>query len=81
MRVSVLKDDPGHEAFVHMFSRGSVVVLLDGVEQQHVVTADDVEGTVCRHVLDPDGNPQVDPANQNEVWCETVAGLVSIVTR
>lgn len=81
MRISCLKDDPGHVAFLNMFARGEIVVSLDGVDQRHVVTADDEAGTVLRHVLDANGEAQLDPKNPVEVWCETANGSVEISVR
>ena len=79
MRVSIDRDDPGYEAYSNIVTRGNIIrVFLDGVEQHHVLTADEEAGSVLRHVLDASGNAQADPSNPEDVWIETVTGNVQV---
>lgn len=82
MRVSAKADDPGNMAFVDALCAGKTVhIFLDEIEQRSVITADEAQGFVERHVLDADGNSQVNPFKTDEVWVETVTGKVRIETR
>lgn len=81
MRVSCSYDDPGYAAFASLLGKGEVVVTLDGREQTHVVTADEEEGLILRHVLNASGQAQIDPNDHNQVWCEVVRGAVHVGTR
>lgn len=54
MRVSCNKDDPGYENFVRM--GGRVRVLLDGIERNGVVTADEEKRMIIMHARDERGN-------------------------
>jgi hypothetical protein len=78
MRVSADKSDPGFATWMAMPNRTAVRIFLDDVEQRHVYTADDVEGTVCRSVLDAEGHAQIDPDNPDQIWREVVHGVVRI---
>jgi hypothetical protein len=79
MRVSINKDDPGFDAYQAARAAGkSVHVYLDGVEVKACLMADDDLGTVTRHVLNADGQVQIDPEKRDEVWTETVNGKVEI---
>lgn len=78
MRISTNQDDRGYTAWQNIQSRGDCLkVYLDGHEQQGVVTADDEAGLVVRHVLNSDGQAQINPENTNEVWTEEVRGQVT----
>lgn len=82
MRYSADPDDPGFANFEFALKRGEYVhVTLDGVDQDHVRTADDDEGFIVRLVLDADGNFQIDPLLRDRVWAETVHGVVRIEAR
>jgi hypothetical protein len=82
MRVSIREDDLGYATYVNIRRAGrDPVIFLDEVEQKSVITADDEAGTVYRHVLDAEGRAQIDPEKTDEVWCETVTGVVRIETR
>lgn len=78
MRLSADENDPGYAAWIAIPNKYDVTVFLDGVEQRHVVTADDMEGTVYKAVPDAEGNVQVSPTNSGEIWMETVMGDVRI---
>lgn len=54
MRVSVDEQDPGYSPGLI----GRTRVTLDGVEQRHVVTADDVEGIVVTAEVSDSGFAQ-----------------------
>lgn len=82
MRISVLKDDPGHAAFLRAREQGfDYVVDLDGVRVRDCRTADDVTGEVEVPVLDARGMLQVDPINRGDIWHETRRGRVTITRR
>ncbi len=76
MRISSESDNPGYRTFCEKRSEGlEPMIHLDGVEQQLVVTADDVEGFVERVVLTENG----DVAHDGEkILREIVYGKVSI---
>lgn len=79
MRVSANKDDAGYSQFNVAMEHGKPVrIFLDGVEVKKCVTADDEHGFVIRHVLDGDGNVQIDPIDKTKVWEERVTGKVEI---
>ena len=52
--------------------------MLDGVEQHQVVEYDCEAGTILRNKLDDEGRTQINPANRDEVWRETVTGNVTV---
>ncbi len=76
MRVSVDPADPGYRLVMAATSQNKrVVVMLDGIEQQHIFMADDALGIIDRAALDADGQMVSDGAG----WIsERVAGVVSI---
>jgi len=77
MRFASDAADPGYEAWQKALLSGrNPKILLDGVEQKHCTMADDDLGLVTRCVLDPFGRSQSNPDNREEVWMETVSGLV-----
>jgi hypothetical protein len=55
MRISGDKNDPGYDTFCE--NRASEI-YLNGIRQDHVVTADDVEGFVLKEVH-KDGKPVI----------------------
>jgi hypothetical protein len=73
MRVSIDRDDPGFCGGTLFHNR----VHLDGVEQTHVITADDVKGEIVRFLIGQDGKPVRNPVTR-EVMRETLRGLVQI---
>lgn len=74
MRVSVRKADHGYENLI----RGQRV-YLDGVEQHHVVVADEELGLVEKHLLDEKGNKQL-AHDRRSVRTIVRRGEVRIVT-
>lgn len=77
MRVSALKHDAGYLNYIEMRRMGAVVIKLDGVEQDQVVTADADNGMIVRHVV-VDGKVQ---HHGGLLLTETLRGKVQISTR
>lgn len=78
-RVSVVKGDPGERLYGEACGDGkSVRVFLDGVEQRHAETADEVEGFVDRCVTTAEGNIAWN-RRTGEILKERVHGRVEIV--
>lgn len=79
MRLSTVKGDRGYARCSELLAQGKHIgVLLDGVEQRLVETADEEQGVVVRCVFDGNGDIQINPDKPNEVWYETVCGKVEI---
>ena len=55
-----------------------VRIFLGGIEQRHVRAFDTEEGWVTRLVLNENGQAQVDPIKKDQVWEETVRGVVAV---
>lgn len=66
------------DAFEIRRSGKRIRVFLDGVEQSLVITADEETGELVRCVPDANGKPQVDPADRESVWIETLRGRVEV---
>lgn len=56
----------------------SVRVFLDGGEVIKPIWADDETGEVECLVLDANGNPQINPSKEDEVWTQVLSGSVEI---
>jgi len=79
MRLSADKSDPGYVPWRIAVAEGkSIRVLLDGIEQREVVTADDELGVLVRPKLNWEGKLLIDPDNRDRVWLETLQGQVRI---
>jgi hypothetical protein len=73
MRVSANTDDPGYLNYVRM--GGRVRVLLDGVERNGVITADEEKRMIVMVSRDESGNVK---ANGDEIATEVWTGNVHI---
>jgi hypothetical protein len=78
MRISVFKDDPGHQAWLAGLAPRRCVVTLDGVEQPLVQTADEEEGFVLRNILTNPSDPLSFKIVNDEWALERVEGVVKI---
>lgn len=80
MRISVDKRDRGHQAFLDARAdRARPIVMLDGREVKHVVTADDESGEVVVEVTDERGRPVLLDRDQGTIARRTLSGSVRIV--
>ena len=75
MRITVDENEAGRliDTAVERFD-----VLLDGVKQDMVITADDGEGYIVKHVLNDNGSVYIDCAT-GEPYRQVVYGNVEIV--
>jgi hypothetical protein len=73
MRISLDRDDPGFQGGDLLRAR----IFLDGIEQRHVVTADEEQGIIVRFYLGIHCGPMRQPAT-GELMLETVKGVVRI---
>jgi hypothetical protein len=79
MRLSAMKDDPGHEEWSRLRAeRRRVVVYLDDVIQPDAITADTEMGFVIVGARDHDGNLFVDQEHGDRIATETRRGVVRI---
>lgn len=79
MRLSVHKDDEGYLPYLQMLHRmRKPIVMLDGVEQSEVITADEERGEVLRHKTDERGNVII-AAGGHELETELLQGEVLII--
>lgn len=78
MRVSCLKSDPGYPAWIQGGGYRRWRILLDGVEQRDVVTADDELGVVVRNRRDARGLIALNE-RRDAVIRDELRGLVRIV--
>ena len=81
MRLSTHEDDPGFIAWKKLVTDNDIDIFLDGVEIKSVETADEELGYVLHCVLDADGNVQLHPERENEVWTTESSGRVEIKLR
>lgn len=58
-RVSINDTDPGSKAVAALGGEDNVIVFCDGVQVQHAVTADELEGFVDAYVTDEKGKPKI----------------------
>jgi len=74
------ESDPGYRPWQDTLIAGQTVkIFLDGVEVLKLSMADEEAGEVRRPILNADGNIQINPHIEDEIWVETVTGKVEII--
>ncbi len=77
MRISCLKDDPGHVVFLqHGGHKNEWAVQVDGKTIEQVVTLDTGNGWVLRNTLNALRQPYIDPLRPKQMARHTVTGNV-----
>lgn len=74
MRISVDKDDPG--LINHLLAR-PVIVHVDGIARDKVITADEEKGYIVRYKTDERGHPVINK-ERTAFERETLYGIVYI---
>lgn len=78
MRLTKIPGAYGYECSRELMRGKQVDVFLDGEKQKSVLEADEEGRFIIRCVLDAQGLVQVDPNKPDEIWRETVHGVVRI---
>jgi hypothetical protein len=76
MRLSTDPNDPGYSAFI--YNKGSIKVLLEGVELKGVITADEEKRFIVQAVFDDNGKYKLNK-DKTEVLKQTIYGNVAIL--